>query len=153
MKNLVTVHVSDECFCHYSRDFILEDSFLCGGNPKETIFEGYLLAADQITTTELLKIIQQWILQQPELTLNGEQYIADPYCQISVEELGAPQCNATTPTATTFPPGSPIAKDVIILAIVCGGVLFLLAVAVIFAIVCCCCCRQKRKTFSKEPVT
>ena len=151
MKNLVTTHVSSVCDCQYTSNFVVEDSFLCGDDPKESIFEGLLLVSDDITTDELLNVVQQWILQQPELTLNGEQYRADPYCQISVEELGTPQCNATSPTVTTSPPGPPIAKEVIILASVCGGVVLIFtAVAIIICI--CCCFRGKRKTkYKKEP--
>lgn len=100
------------CSCPYSLEYVAHSRLLCDpDNDREIIYQSNLLNTDSMTASELKAHVQDWVLSRPSIFISGELREINPYCNVSVTEIGDTRCLAlmnrqTMPTVGTASEGA-----------------------------------------------
>ena len=144
------------CNCPYSLEYVTHSRLLCGTNPHEVIYQSNLLNTDGQTASELVGLVQMWVDNGPTLPVAGVSAVVDPYCQISLSQVGnTEECialNPTTPTTIESTKQSSPRPSHLTAAIaggVAGGVATIIVVALIVGLLCAC---SRRDSSSHLPI-
>ena len=140
------------CNCPYSLEYVTHSRLLCGTNPHEVIYQSNLLNTDGQTASELVGLVQMWVDNGPTLPVAGVSAVVDPYCQISLSQVGnTEECialNPTTPTTIESTKQSSPRPTAAIVGGVAGGVATIVFVVLIVGLLCAC-----RRTDSSRHLT
>ena len=144
------------CNCPYSLEYVTHSRLLCGTNPHEVIYQSNLLNTDGQTASELVGLVQMWVDNGPTLPVAGVSAVVDPYCQISLSQVGnTEECialNPTTPTtieSTKQSSSRPSHLTAAIAGGVAGGVATIIVVVLVVGLLCVC---RRRDSSSHLPI-
>ena len=86
--------LSERCNCSFSQNNLTNDQFLCndGPNANSVLFLGSVIGSQNIDNVELLLYMQEWLLTEPSIVLDGFSLHAAENCHIYSKE----------PTNTTY---------------------------------------------------
>ena len=94
LKLAISEALSERCNCSFSRNNIRDDQFSCnnGPNANNVLFHGSVIGSQHIDSVELLFYMQEWLLTEPSIVLDGFSLHAAENCHIYSKE----------PTNTTY---------------------------------------------------
>ena len=80
--------LSERCNCPFSPDNIAEEQFLCINSPNSNsvLFRGSLTGSEDVDSVELLFFMQEWLLAEPTIALDGFSLHAAENCHVYSKE-------------------------------------------------------------------
>ena len=92
IAQFIAHQIEQGCQCQYSANFIINGQLFCASK-NSAMYLAQLTPIDNKTALEIWKILQQWVLSGPAITINSLSYKVDPSCSIVVNELEVTSCN------------------------------------------------------------
>ena len=89
MKLAISDALSERCNCPFSQDHIVDEQFSCnnGPNANTVSFHGSLIGSQDTDSVELLLYMQEWLLTEPTIALDGFSLHGAENCHIYSKNL------------------------------------------------------------------
>lgn len=117
VKQLV-LQLTGSCECAITTKYIADGGVVCSSEPGEVIFQGRIISTTTKNSIDLMTLLQEWVLGNPTVIIQGVQLKVESECSVQLETLG----NTTCRPCSTF-------GGAVVLAV--GGVLAIVAFLVI----------------------
>ena len=90
IKLAISEALSERCNCLFSQNHIVHDQILCssGSSIDSIIFQGTLISTEDADSVELLFHLQEWLLTEPTIGLDGVVLQGSENCQVYLKEPG-----------------------------------------------------------------
>ena len=98
----VTLQLNELCNCDLTAEYIADKRLICNPDqPGEVILQGRIVTITEKNSTDLLMMLQEWVLDKPTIVVQGVQLKVDPECSVELENLGDTECRSPTPNTTS----------------------------------------------------
>ena len=109
---------------------------MCGDDKSELIFGAHFLTPKNKTADEILHLTQDWVLTKPSISISNTMQQIDPYCSISVDNLGDMTCEVVSPTEAEPESVSPHFTPLEIISVAVMALLLIIVIVSCVVIVC-----------------
>ena len=133
---LVALQLNELCNCSLTTEYVAEGRLVC--NPKqpgEVILQGRIISITGKNSTDLLIVLQGWVLGKPTIVVLGVQLKVDPECSVELEYLGDTKCSTNSVVVLSL-----------VLPAVGGGIVATLVIVLLVVIVVKVCVKKKKMT-------
>lgn len=124
--------------------FIFNARLMCGDDKNKLVFGAEFLTPENITADEIRRLAQEWVLTKPFIVISNTMHQVDPYCSITVENLGDTTCEAVSPTESE--PESTVPRFTLLEIISVVVMALLLIIVIISCVIIACLIRRICKT-------
>ena len=130
--------LSERCNCPFSQNDIADVRFSCvnGPNANSVLVHGSLISSEEVDSVELLLYMQEWLLTEPTIALDGVSLHATENCHIYAN---------TTYDSCEWLPNTIRENHIITIEIAAGIGLVALIALMAFVIVLVVCIFQRKK--------
>ena len=91
----VTLQLNELCNCDLTAEYIANGRLICNPDqPAKVILQGRIVSITEKNSTDLLMMLQEWVLDRPTIVVHGAQLKVDPECSVALENLGDTECRA-----------------------------------------------------------
>jgi len=95
LMEYVTLQLNELCNCDLTAKYIADGRLICNPDkPGEVILQGRIVTITARNSTDLLMMLQEWVLDKPTIVVQGVQLKVDPECSVELENLGDTECRA-----------------------------------------------------------
>ena len=143
LKLAISGALSERCSCPFAQENIADGQFSCnhGLNAEYVLFQGRLISMGDIDSVELLFYMQEWLLTEPTIALDGFSLHAAENCQVYSKEL----VNSTYDNNCEWPPNTLRECRRITTGVsIAVGLLALMALSTLAVVVVICICQRYR---------
>lgn len=130
VKQLV-LQLTGSCECAITTKYIADGGLVCSSEPGEVILQGRIISTTTKNSTDLVTLLQEWVLGNPTVIIQGVQLKVESECSVQLETLGNTTCrpigNYNSPDILSCTVG-----EAVVLAV--GGVLAIEALLVIIVV-------------------
>ena len=131
VKQLV-LQLTGSCECAITTKYIADGRLVCSSEPGEVvILQGRIISTTTKNSTDLVTLLQEWVLGNPTVIIQGVQLKVESECSVQLKTLGDTTCrpigNYNSPDKLSCTVGGAV-----VLAV--GGVLAIEALLVIIVV-------------------
>jgi len=88
----LTLQLNELCNCDLTAEYIADGRLICNPDkPGEVILQGRIVSITEKNSTDLLMMLQEWVLDMPTIVVQGVQPKFDPGCSVKVK-WGETEC-------------------------------------------------------------